>query len=107
MKDFERSCAYSLDNDLNCWGDYDTLEVKGIAATRTLSYRLRSSKNPALVKGITYADFQQCCVNLFYMNAKPKPEETDPKPITAPWPGDPPPLTPPDSTPDTEIPLVR
>lgn len=39
--------------------------------------------------------------------SRPEPEETDPKPVTAPWPGDPPPLTPPDSTPDTEIPLVR
>ena len=37
---------------------------------------------------------------------KPTPEETDPKPVTAPWPGDDI-KTPDDSDPDTKIPLVR
>ena len=41
-------------------------------------------------------------------NMKPKPEETDPKPVTAPWPGEPP-TAPPPGTDDGEVkvPIIR
>lgn len=48
--------------------------------------------------------FYNAHINRF--STKPEPEETDPKPVTAPWPGDDI-KTPDDSDPDTKIPFIR